>query len=160
MKLYRELNSTNVEIYRIEGASERTLCFFMILDTQRKSSLKDFPYLIGIEEEKDFSRENLIKACILSDHELSQDIAEEIGYIITRLTEYPGQLSCHISIEYQMVNENIMKKMEDERDFLFCFFDDLLFKENSLFSLLNIKEEAFNNLSQKLHDRNSIPDKN
>ncbi|MCL2082892.1 MAG: hypothetical protein FWH04_06630 [Oscillospiraceae bacterium] len=151
MKIIRELNSSDVEIFRIVSDDwSQTKCYFMILDLHRKSTAEDFPHLKDIDDKSVLCRENFIKGIIVTEKELSQEIAEETENIITRLTEYSAQPSCSIRIEFKQISVSEFEKIGKYRKNLLNFFDTIIAEENLNVTISNVKDEDFNFLTQKI----------
>lgn len=86
MYIYRELNTKNIEIFRLNNSIyEETIAYFAIVDFRRPSTLNDYPYLIGIEDADKFGSENFIKTLIISNNKIDSSKKEEILNIIEGL---------------------------------------------------------------------------
>lgn len=86
MYIYRELNTKNIEIFRLNSSIyEETIAYFAIVDFRRPSTIKDYPYLIGIEDADDFGSENFIKTLVISNNKINSSKEEEILSIIEGL---------------------------------------------------------------------------
>lgn len=99
MYITRDLNTRNIEIFRIrkEIFGDLLGCLVMI-DFKRPSSLEDFPYLKGIEDEKDFGKDNFIKVIMISKNEVKEKEKEEI---INMIEGFLGEKEeCDWNIDY------------------------------------------------------------
>lgn len=79
MYLTRYFKTRNLEIFRLskEMFGDK-VGILTIVDFRRKSTIEDFPYLKGIENEDTFGEENFIKAILLMDYELDKDTKEDV----------------------------------------------------------------------------------
>ncbi len=153
-RLIRELNSTNVEIYKLmEYQNDNTLCYFMLLDTNRKAGLDDFPHLKGIITEEDVTGDNFIKAIVVAPKELDETLNEQLCGIIEELTFHLIAPSLDWNYELNVVSEKEFKKLNQTRDYMLTYFDEILKKEGFDFSISLVKEQEYNHLSQSLDKR-------
>ncbi|MED1726322.1 hypothetical protein [Brevibacillus parabrevis] len=145
LRLTRELKLRDVEFFLIRrGYNGEKVCHMLLLDFRRASVLQDFPFLIGIEDEKEFGRSNLIKVIIISEAELDTEIKEELHIIASGFLE--NKVDCHWLIEYEIANidprdvgmgENILPAISS------------IMKKHKFFLNLNdIPREKYNFLSQ------------
>lgn len=138
-RMTRELKLRDLELYKItEGYVGKKICHMLFLDYRRPSTLKDFPFLIGIEEEQDFGRANFIKVVVISESELEKEAKEEINIIASGFLE--NKLDCHWVMEFELGNigRNIIPT-------IMPIFE----KHNFSFSQKDIPAEKFNFLSQE-----------
>jgi hypothetical protein len=148
-RLIRELQLKKLEMYRIDYFDRyETICYFLVIDCCRPSTLGDFPLLNGIEEEENFGRSNLIDVIIFSQYELSDETKESIETIITDLLENKPDI--HLKIDFKTTHfpeEGTIGFGEDVVPFV-----NRLLTESECFSHI-IKEEIptykFNYLSQE-----------
>lgn len=145
MYLTRELNTQNLEVFRV--SKERfgeTIAYFSIADFRRPSVLNDFPYLIGIEEESEFGSSNFIKCVILSNNEISQEEEEEYVGILEGIIGCKEDCDWNASVELTSLDL-------DESSFNLVFDEIkniLLNKFNHKIDIDNIDTLDFNFLMQ------------
>ena len=107
MYIYRELNAKNIEIFRLSNdIYEETIAYLAIIDFKRPSTLKDFPYLIGIEEE--FGSENFIKSLIITNDKIDPSKEEEILSIIEGLIGTKESCDWNANFELTSLDLNIV----------------------------------------------------
>ena len=149
-RLIRELNTPNVEIYKIQDYdnSDNTLCYFMLLDMHRKAVLDDFPYLKNITSEEEIASENFIKAFIVSTKEPDDVLYEQIDGIIEELTFHLIAPSLEWNNELIILSIKDFKKLQSDRNYMLKFFDRILEKERISYTISAVKAEDYNFLSQ------------
>jgi hypothetical protein len=73
------VKAKNLEFYLItDGYAGPKVCHMLIVDYRRPSTLEDFPFLKGIEDENTFGRANFIKVIFISEQELDGQLKEEL----------------------------------------------------------------------------------
>lgn len=103
LRLTRELKLRDVEFFLIrKGYNGEKVCHMLFLDYRRPSVLQDFPFLIGIEDEKEFGRSNFIKVIIISEAELDTEVKKELEIIASGFLE--NKMDCHWIMEYEIAN--------------------------------------------------------
>lgn len=151
-RLIRHLNTTNVEIYELKEYQndENTLCYFMLLDTNRKVKLDDFPHLKGVITEEDINGDNFIKAFVVATKEPDASLNEQLCGIIEELTFHLIAPSLEWNYVLNIVKEKEFKKLQNDRKYMMDFFDKTLKEEGVDYSITSVKEEDYNHLSQPL----------
>ena len=153
-RLIRELNTNDVEIYKLqEYQSDNTLCYFMLLDKHRKTTLEDFPYLKGVVSEEEITRDNFIKSFVVSTKEPDDELYEQIDGIIEELTFHLIAPSLEWNNSLKIVSSKEFNKIEEDRSYMLNFFDTILQDEGCSYTISHIKEENYNNLTQQATER-------
>ena len=154
-KLIRELNTSDVEIYQLQEnkINENTVCYFMLLDTQRRATIEDFPYLKGIIKEDELDGDNYIKSFVISNHEVDKELNDELQDIMEGLTFHLIAPSQNWNYSCQIISTKEFKKMQVNRKYMINYFDMILQKENCLFTISRVKENDYNYLTQPVSKR-------
>lgn len=153
-RLIRELNTKDIEIYKLqEYKSDATLCYFMLLDKHRGTTLEDFPYLKGVVSEEEIKRDNFIKAFIISNKEPNDEIYEQINGIVEELTFHLIAPSLEYNSLLKIISSEEFERLNTDRKYMMNFFDNILKEEGSLYRISNIKEEDYNYLTQEVEER-------
>ncbi len=154
LRLIRELNTSNVEIYKLEEyKNENVLCYFMLLDTNRKATLEDFPHLKGVISKEDINGDNYIKGFVVSAKEINEELAEQLGGIMEELSFHLFAPSQEWNYTYKIITEKEFKKIQTNREYMLNFFDNLLKNEGCNYKITSINEEDYNHLTQKTTER-------
>ncbi|WP_304415397.1 hypothetical protein [Brevibacillus aydinogluensis] len=118
----------------------------LIVDYRRPSTLEDFPFLKGIEDENTFGRANFIKVIFISEQELDGQLKEELKIIASGFLE--NKPDCHWLMEYEIASidprhvglgENIVSSIKP-----------ILSKHNFSLDYNDIPLQHFNYLSQDI----------
>lgn len=154
-KLIRELNTSDVEIYQLQEnkINENTVCYFMLLDTQRRATIEDFPYLKGIIKEDELDGDNYIKSFVISNHEVDKELNDELQDIMEGLTFHLIAPSQNWNYSCQIISTKEFKKMQVNRKYMINYFDMILQKENCSFTISRVKENDYNYLTQPVSKR-------
>lgn len=153
-RLIRELNTTDVEIYKLqEYQSDVTLCYFMLVDTHRATTLEDFPYLKGVVTEEEIKKDNFLKAYIISSKELEDSLYEQLDGIIEELSFHLIAPSLEWNSTSIVISTKEFKKLNENRDYMLNYFDTILKNEKISYSILSIKEDDYNHLTQPMTKR-------
>ena len=108
IRIVRELNTKNVELYRIDSTIYDFEYYVLIVDLRRKSTIKDFPHLIGYEDEEDVERHNLIVgAYITRKHFKEYEKFEPITTIVSDLIEHKESCSQKFEVFEEEIPDNI-----------------------------------------------------
>ncbi len=108
IRVIRELNTKNVELYRIYSIKFDFEYYVLIVDLRRKSTIKDFPNLIGIEDDEDVVRDNLIVvAYITNKHFSDYEKFEPITAIVSDLIEHKESCSQKFEIFEEDIPDDI-----------------------------------------------------
>lgn len=91
---------------------EDTIAYFAIVDFRRPSSLKDYPYLIGIEDENEFGSENFIKALVISNDKIDSYNKECILNIIEGMIG--SKESCDWNLNFELTSLELSSSSLDE----------------------------------------------
>ncbi|MGQ7279819.1 hypothetical protein ACT91Q_17780 [Brevibacillus thermoruber] len=148
LRIVRELRLKNLEFFLItDGYAGPKICHMLFLDYRRPSTLEDFPFLIGIEDEDTFGRANFMKVIIISDADLDEHLKEELEIIASGFLE--NKPECHWVMEYEIASidpkhvglgENILPSIKP-----------ILSKHNFFLEYDDIPQQYFNYLSQDIH---------
>ncbi|MBC9785941.1 hypothetical protein H1S01_15760 [Heliobacterium chlorum] len=142
----RLLRLRDVEIFLLrDGYCGDLISFMVLVDYRRPSSLEDYPYLKGIEEELNFSRANYIKVIFISDKLLSNDSQDEIITLAGGLLE--NKDNCHWNCDFRVLSPTEIEQILESRKYFLRFFERLL-ESNGLGIKLNIEDDRFIFLSQ------------
>lgn len=146
MYIYRELNTKNIEIFRLSNSMyEDTKAYCAIIDFRRPSTLKDYPYLIGIEDENEFGSENFIKAIVISNEKLESSSEEEIVNIIEGMIG--SKDDCDWNSDFRLTNLDLNEVYIEE---VFEEIKTVLLNEfNYKLNIENIEKLNFNHLLQE-----------
>lgn len=145
LRITRELKLKDVEFFMItKGYAGEKVCHMLFLDYRRPSTLRDFPFLIGIEDEQDFGRSNFIKVLVVSEAELENEVKEELNIIASGFLE--NKMDCHWLMEYEIAN--IDPRMVGMGENILPAIIPLLTKHDFPFGIEDIPQGRFNYLSQ------------
>ena len=147
IRLIRELKLHDFELYKLrEGFYGKVICYMLFIDYKRPSTLKDFPILKNIEDEKTFGRSNYIKVLFISDRELNEEVKDEVISIAGGFFE--NKDDCDWNCFFQTTNHaNFIKLLESKSDLL-SFFEEILKELGFCTNLSKIPTEKFYYLSQ------------
>lgn len=88
IRVIRDLNTKNVELYKIYSEELNFKYFVLIVDLRRKSTMEDFPYA-DTDDEEYIVRDNLILvAYITKKHFKDYEEFEPISMIVSDLIEH------------------------------------------------------------------------
>ncbi len=143
----RELRLKDLEIFKLKTeVTGNFKGFILILDCNRPSTLDDFPYLKGIEDEKEFGRSNYIKILCISEKEFDDDLKKEVEVISE---QFIGKLDdCHWNIFFETESSNVLEDIQVSRESMLDFFEKIALKNNVTINLKQIPNNKFNYLSQ------------
>lgn len=143
IRLFRDLRLKNVELFKLrEGVLGSLICYMLIVDFNRESTIEDFPYLKGLGNESEFIKSNFIKVLVVSgspmDKERKNEIIEIASGFFDNSGDYDWNLDFKILNEEDLKEENIRKALE------------VLLKEEygQDINISNISKDKFNHLSQ------------
>ena len=107
IRVVRELNTKNIEVYRIDSVKFNFEYYVLIVDLRRKSTKEDFPNLAGLDEE-DIVRDNLIVgAYITNKHFKDYEQFEPITTIVSDLIEHKESCSQKFEVFEDDIPEDI-----------------------------------------------------
>ncbi|GAA0725809.1 hypothetical protein GCM10008905_21760 [Clostridium malenominatum] len=143
IRLFRDLRLKNVELFKLrEGVLGSLICYMLIVDFNRESTIEDFPYLKGLGNESEFIKSNFIKVLVVSgspmDKERKNEIIEIASGFFDNSGDYDWNLDFKILNEEDLKEENVRKSLE------------VLLKEEygQDINISNISMDKFNHLSQ------------
>lgn len=108
VRVSRELNTRDVELYRIYSYEYELEYYVLLVDLRRRSSIDDFEYLRGIEDEEDFSRSNLIVGAYITSNHVEEELFECVYTIVSDLIE--NKEDCHKNLEL-FIDEDIPEEL-------------------------------------------------
>lgn len=145
LRVIRQLKTRDLEFFHIrKGYNGKTVCHMLLLDYRRPSTLQDFPFLIGIEDEEEFGRANFIKAIVISEKELAEEDKEEVSIIASGFLD--NKLDCHWLMEFEQATIDPRKVGLGEN--IISAIAPFLIKHNFPFAQEEIPVEKYNLLSQ------------
>ena len=155
-RVIRQYNGNNVEIYKLTKYENRnkSLLYFMIFDTHRKSNKEDFPYLKNIEPEY-LEYDNYIKVYVVSTSKLTEDINLELCGIIEEIIFHESALSSTWNYELELITKEEFERLECNKKYMLEYFDKFLENYGYEYTIKNTKEEDFNYLRQPETLRNN-----
>ncbi len=146
--LKRELKLKNFEVFIIKnGYYGDTICYMLLIDLRRPSTLEDYPYLKEIETVEEFGRSNFIKAIFLHDNEINNDLKEYLVNIIAG-GFLENKDDCDWNADFEKINTKIFRKIEEDRRYMLSECSKILLKYGSKYNFNDLKDENFNYLSQ------------
>ena len=143
ISVIREIKLKDLELFILrEGYHGKIISYMLLIDFNRRSTLDDYPFLKGIEDESDFGKSNFIKAIFFSDSKLTVKIQHEIVGIAEGFLE--NKQDCDWNANFEVFpNENY------NRDEVIEYIDTYIKHKYDLkISLKNIPYSKFNHLSQ------------
>lgn len=102
VRMNRELNTKNIELYRIYSDEYKFEYYVLIVDMRRKSSIEDFEYLKGIEEDG-FSRSNFITGAYITKKHVEAELFESVYTMVSDLIE--NKEDCHQDLKLFIDND-------------------------------------------------------
>ncbi len=148
IRLERYLRLNNAEGFRVRrGFFGETLCYMLLADFRRPSTLADFPCLIGIEDENEFGRSNYIRVIILHDAPLEKDLQSEI-ISIAGCFFLENKDDCHWNATFEKIDSETFAAMAQSLSAMMECFERVLQHHGLDVRLTDISEDKFNYLSQ------------
>jgi hypothetical protein len=123
-----------------------TVCFLLIVDHGRPTTLDDFPYMKGIEDPDEYGRNNYIQAIALHDRPLSKEEKEEIANLAGMFLEGIGDHDWNIVFEPLPAEE--MRRVERSLEDMLAVFERVLRQHGVSIDLSQINWKSFARLSQ------------
>lgn len=147
MRLRRHLRLRNLEAFRIRrGFLGPTICFLLIADHGRPSTLDDFPYLKGVESPEEVGRPNFIQVIVLSAQPLPAAEREEIVNIAGGLIEADG--GCDWNAVFEVLSDEEVRFMEESQSAMLTCFERILGRHDFPVDIANISQDSWSRLSQ------------
>ncbi|GAA0725789.1 hypothetical protein GCM10008905_21710 [Clostridium malenominatum] len=143
IRLFRDLRLKNVELFKLrEGVLGSLICYMLIVDFNRESTIEDFPYLKGLGNESEFIKSNFIKGLVVSGSPIHKERKNEIVEIASEFFDNSGDYDWNL--DFKILNEEDLKE-ENVRKAL-----EVLLKEKygQDINLSNISKDKVNHLSQ------------
>lgn len=143
IRIIREIKLKDVELFSLrEGYHGNIISYMLLIDFNRRSTLNDYPYLIGLEDENDFGRSNFIKAIFFSNDKLTVKMQHEIVGIAEGFLE--NKHDCDWNADFEVVskeNYNLNQIIE--------YIDSYIENKYDLkIGLKNIPDSKYKHLSQ------------
>ncbi len=147
IRLIREVRLKDFEAFKVKkDFYGDTICYMLIADFKRPSSLNDFPSLKNIEDENEFGRGNFIKVIFLYSSDIETAIQNELVSLAGTFLE--NKDDCHWNAEFEKIDDNTISTMNENKTEMLKCFDLVLQKYNLTLNLSNIDEDKFKYLSQ------------
>lgn len=147
IRIIRELKLKDIELFKLrEGFYGEVLCYMLIVDYRRVSTLNDFPYLKEIEDEGEFGRSNYIKVTFVSKKQLNKKLQNEVISIAGGFLE--NKDDCHWNCFFIIAEKSEFDKLMETKNDMLAYFEKLLATEEIRVDLKNILLDKFNYLSQ------------
>ena len=109
IRLFRDLKLRNVEMFRLnEGHFGEFICYMLIVDFNRPSTLDDYPYLKEVENGSEFCRGNFIKVLVVSSNPINKERKNEIIGIASGLLD--NKYDCDWNLDFKIVDEKDLKE--------------------------------------------------
>nr|WP_317334075.1 hypothetical protein [uncultured Romboutsia sp.] len=154
--LVGELRVQNLEIFRVMEIDEcidtniysSIVGYFVIEDCNRKTELKDYPYLIDVYkgiEDKFEGAGNVIKVYFITDKVFDESEKEYIEFYGTSLVEDKEDTSV---LFYHIYDISIMEKVYSYDDEKFKIYNELLNVVEHKINILEYKKESLKRLYQ------------
>lgn len=143
IRIIREIKLKDIELFSLrEGYHGKIISYMFLIDFKRRSTLDDYPYLKGLEDENNFGRSNFIKAIFFTNDRLTVKIQHEIVGIAEGFLE--NKDDCDWNADFEVVsNENY------DRIKIVEYIDSYMKDKYDLdINLKNISHSKFNHLSQ------------
>lgn len=143
IKIIRMVRLKNLELFMLrDGYYGKIISYMLFIDLNRPGTLEDFPYLKGIEDEKEFSRSNFIKTIFFSKESLFDEMKEELVSIAGGFLE--NKDDCHWNADFEILSDDNYNTVE-----IVKLIETFLTKKYNLFiKLSEIPTYKFNSLSQ------------
>jgi hypothetical protein len=147
LRLIRELRLKNIEAFRVRrDFYGETVCYVLLVDFARPSTLNDFPALRGVEDEKEFGRSNFIQAIVLYDNPIDDASREEAVSVVGGFLE--NKDDCDWNAVFEKVEHQEFARMAESRVAALGCFERVLQRRGLNVGLTDIEARRFNNLSQ------------
>lgn len=143
ISIFREIKLKDLELFILrEGYHGKIVSYMLLIDFNRASTLDDYPYLKGIEDENGFGRSNFIKVIFFSNNLLTVKVQHEIAGIAEGFLG--NKHDCDWNADFEVVsNENY------DRDKIIEYIDTYMKNKYDLnINLKNIPYSKFKHLSQ------------
>jgi hypothetical protein len=143
ISIFREIKLKDLELFILrEGYHGKIVSYMLLIDFNRASTLDDYPYLKGIEDENGFGRSNFIKVIFFSNNPLTVKVQHDIAGIAEGFLG--KKHDCDWNADFEVVsNENY------DRDKIIEYIDTYMKNKYDLnINLKNIPYSKFKHLSQ------------
>ncbi len=143
IRIIREIKLKDVELFSLrEGYHGKVISYMLLVDFNRPSTLNDYPYLKGLEDENNFGRSNFIKAIFLTNEALTGKIQHEIIAFAEGFLE--NKHDCDWNADFEVIsNEHY------DRDEIIEYIDKYMGNKYDIhLGLKNIPDSKFKYLSQ------------
>jgi hypothetical protein len=145
--IQREVKLRDVEVFLLrEAFVGKAVCYMVLVDMRRASSLADYPYLIGIEGEEEFGRRNYIKVIFISKYQFLDDEIEEVVQIAGGFLENKEQTDWNCCFE--VIDPSKFQLTFVTREDQMRVLDEVLAKYGIQVGLSRISKGAFRYLAQ------------
>ncbi len=143
IRIIREIKLKDVELFSLrEGYHGKVISYMLLVDFNRPSTLNDYPYLKGLEDENNFGRSNFIKAIFFSNEALTGKMQHEIIAFAEGFLE--NKHDCDWNADFEVIsNEHY------DRDEIIEYIDKYMANKYDIhLGLKNIPDSKFKYLSQ------------
>lgn len=143
IRIIREIKLKDLELFVLkEGYHGNIISYMLLIDFNRRSTINDYPFLKGIEDENNFGRSNFIKAIFFSNSPLTVKIQHEIAGIAEGFLE--NKQDCDWNANFEVVPNDSF-----DRDKVIEYIDNYIKSKFDIeISLKDIPKARFNYLSQ------------
>ena len=112
IRIIREIKLKDVELFSLkDGYHGKTISFMLLIDFNRRSTLDDYPYLKGLEDENSFGRSNFIKAIFFTDEKLTVKMQHEIVAVAEGFLENKHDCDWNADFEVVLVENYNLNEM-------------------------------------------------